>query len=85
METKGRLGQVDYWKTSRILGRITKNQIKLIVLDVSRSHHALGYQANNIQLHEFSDASEVVYDAVVYLGFIYQNRKATFFVCYGEN
>ena len=46
------------------MGKITKNQIKLIVLDVSRSHHALGYQANNIQLHEFSDASEVVYDAV---------------------
>ena len=62
-----------------------KSLTKWSLLDVSRCHHALGYQANNIQLHVFSDTSEVAYGAVVYVTFIYQNREATFSVCYGEN
>ena len=48
----------EYWK------ELTKNLSKFTLLKIPRCHHILRYQVSDIQLHVFSDASEVTHDAI---------------------
>ena len=48
----------EYWK------ELTKNLSKFTLLKIPKCYQILGYQVSDIQLHVFSDASEVAHDVV---------------------
>ena len=54
------------WLTE--LSNITK-------IEIARVHHPTGYQASDIELHIFCDASEKAYGAVAYLKFQFMKNK----------
>ena len=64
-------------KNIKNIGRNEEKKLtKFSLLEVPRCHHALGYQAKDIPLYVFTDASGEAYGAVAYLRFDFKIEKS---------
>ncbi len=56
---------------------LLKNQLLITEHSIPRYHHTIGKKVRSLQLHGFSDASDVAYAGVVYLRTVYDNTDVS--------